>query len=462
LGYQVLEAQNLEAAKRWIKDNPRIDFIYSDKDFPSTNSAFELLDFISDDRKFPNLYMVIVTGANPSYFADKVVGRLKFIYEKKSGLEENLKNMNDAVRLMADLGVTSAATLPSPAGDAAMMTGNVERILSGIADDINAHLNLYFGFSLEREQSFQVKRQKASNVIFVEYGGSNKTDFERLMNKKIEELQRDYEIKVEPYSPQGFLGITYDFNGMSAFKLTVNIDKAMMMSKENNSEKFFGSTRFTVYTIVVALLNLYILISQYLIQNDSFSGYHFFKERIIKGVPVWWINHGEDIAAGLGQPAILQVIGLSILFPRLFSESNWRKAGFMGAALMTVVYFFYEIILQKDYPDFYIELICLVVFFMTNYFLFKNKTDSAMLNDHKEFASRIHPNDSSEPGGIDLNLLDISTQGTATPVQAPLNPAMLQKPLNLTPRIIHIGTVNVYDFLGLSSEETKEEKMLGS
>jgi len=70
-----------------------------------------------------------------------------------------------------------------------------------------------------------------------------------------------------------------------------------------------------------------------------------------------------------------------------------------------------------------------------NLFKERNK-NSAMLN--------------SAPGGIDLNALDISTQGQATPMQAPLNPAMLQKPLNLTPRIIHIGTVNVYDFLGLN------------
>jgi len=56
-------------------------------------------------------------------------------------------------------------------------------------------------------------------------------------------------------------------------------------------------------------------------------------------------------------------------------------------------------------------------------------------------------------GGIDLNSLNMQTSGEANTIQVPIDPAMLNQPIQmLVPKIIHIGDVNVMDFLGLNAD----------
>jgi len=65
---------------------------------------------------------------------------------------------------------------------------------------------------------------------------------------------------------------------------------------------------------------------------------------------------------------------------------------------------------------------------------------------------------SSHTGGIDLNTLNMKTSGEATRFEIPASagmtsgsdPAMMNQPIfGLTPKILHIGPVNAYQFLGL-------------
>ncbi len=53
-------------------------------------------------------------------------------------------------------------------------------------------------------------------------------------------------------------------------------------------------------------------------------------------------------------------------------------------------------------------------------------------------------------GGIDLNNLNMKTSGEATQLNVATDKVMIQPIKFLTPKILHIGDVNVYQFLGLN------------
>ncbi len=53
----------------------------------------------------------------------------------------------------------------------------------------------------------------------------------------------------------------------------------------------------------------------------------------------------------------------------------------------------------------------------------------------------------------------MKTSGEASRLNVPADPAMMNRPIfGLTPKILHIGPVNAYQFLGLKTSEESDPK----
>jgi len=78
--------------------------------------------------------------------------------------------------------------------------------------------------------------------------------------------------------------------------------------------------------------------------------------------------------------------------------------------------------------------------------LFSILTQQTVLRKKYKLGKKVAP-----VGGIDLNELNLQTDGQANAIQMPSDPAMLKQPIQgLVPNILFIGEIGLYDFLGLN------------